>query len=123
MPTLALSWANTGRSCGRQMAETAGRFKPAVQHKLCGRFPSQMQIMEPLLVKAARSLEPQTEVIIGPAKPSGTTFQLRGVSFSDANNGAAVGDSGTILRTTDGGNSWVPQSSGTDKFVIWCFLY
>src|SRR4029077_4066437 len=64
MGTLALSLANTGRSCGRQMAATAGRFKPVVQHKLCGRCPSQMQIMEPLLVKAARPLEPQTEGLI-----------------------------------------------------------
>src|SRR5207249_11370738 len=36
----------------------------------------------------------------------------------DANNGAAVGDSGTILRTTDGGNSWVPQSSGTGNTLF-----
>ena len=36
------------------------------------------------------------------SQPSGTTLQLRGVSFTDANNGAAVGEGGTILRTTDG---------------------
>ena len=28
------------------------------------------------------------------------------------------GDSGTILRTTDGGNSWVPQSSGTANMLF-----
>lgn len=28
---------------------------------------------------------------------------------------AAVGDDGTILRTTDGGATWVPQSSGTQE--------
>jgi photosystem II stability/assembly factor-like uncharacterized protein len=33
----------------------------------------------------------------------------------DTNNGTAVGDSGTILRTTNGGNSWIPQTSGTTK--------
>lgn len=33
--------------------------------------------------------------------PTGNT--LFGVSFVDANTGTAVGDSGTILRTTDGG--------------------
>src|SRR4026207_1391180 len=65
MRTLALSWANTGPSCGRQMAETAGPFKPVVQHKPCGLFPSRMQITERLLAKAARLLEQQTEVIIG----------------------------------------------------------
>jgi photosystem II stability/assembly factor-like uncharacterized protein len=44
---------------------------------------------------------------------SGTTNNLRGVSFSDANNGTAVGQLGTILRTTDGGANWVQQTSGT----------
>jgi hypothetical protein len=43
--------------------------------------------------------------------PQGNT--LYGVSFTDANTGTATGDDGTIVRTTDGGNSWVIQSSGT----------
>ena len=38
---------------------------------------------------------------------------LYGVSFTDANNGTAVGVGGTILRTTDGGATWNLQSSGT----------
>ncbi len=38
---------------------------------------------------------------------------LRDVSFIDANIGIAVGTGGTILRTTDGGATWVSQSSGT----------
>ena len=37
---------------------------------------------------------------------------LFGVSFTDANNGTAVGWYGTILRTTDGGQNWVIQPSG-----------
>jgi len=44
---------------------------------------------------------------------SGTTINLSGVSFTDANNGTAVGGFGTIIRTTDGGNNWVSQTSGT----------
>src|SRR4029450_2571579 len=45
-----------------------------------------------------------------------TKYDLRGVSFTDANTGTAVGgtplvDEGIILRTTDGGNTWVPQSN------------
>jgi photosystem II stability/assembly factor-like uncharacterized protein len=44
---------------------------------------------------------------------SGTTRNLYGVSFTDANTGTVVGDSGTILRTTNGGATWNPQSSGT----------
>lgn len=33
--------------------------------------------------------------------------------FADLNNGWAVGDSGTILHTSDGGNTWEYQQSGT----------
>ncbi|RMH61261.1 MAG: T9SS C-terminal target domain-containing protein [Calditrichaeota bacterium] len=44
---------------------------------------------------------------------SGTTNNFNGVSFTDANTGTAVGDNGTILRTTDGGANWVSQNSGT----------
>ena len=35
---------------------------------------------------------------------SGTTENLWGVSFTDANTGTAVGGDGTILRTTTGGD-------------------
>ena len=44
---------------------------------------------------------------------SGTANTLRGVSFTDADNGTAVGQSGTILRTVDGGTNWILQTSGT----------
>ena len=37
---------------------------------------------------------------------------LRSVSFTDANTGTAVGYLGTILRTTDGGETWHQQQSG-----------
>src|SRR5437879_8145556 len=43
--------------------------------------------------------------------PQGNT--LYGVSFTDANTGTATGDNGTIVRTSDGGDSWSIQSSGT----------
>src|SRR5208283_954319 len=43
--------------------------------------------------------------------PQGNT--LSGVSFTDASTGTAVGDAGTILRTTNGGTSWTIQPSGT----------
>jgi len=36
-----------------------------------------------------------------------SSLQLRGVDFFDSNNGFIVGDSGTIFKTTDGGNSWI----------------
>ena len=42
---------------------------------------------------------------------------LYAVQFTDANNGLAVGDSGTVLRTNDGGTSWTPVVTGiTDEF-------
>ncbi len=60
-------------------------------------------------------------VLQTPALPDGFVFQnsgtsswLYGVSFSDANNGCAVGLSGIILRTTNGGTTWTQQTSGTN---------
>src|SRR5438128_5799305 len=44
---------------------------------------------------------------------SGTTQDLRGVSFAGPNAGTAVGASGTILRSTDAGATWTSQVSGT----------
>src|SRR6266576_192281 len=38
---------------------------------------------------------------------------LRGASFVYANTGTVVGGYGTIVRTTDGGNHWATQPSGT----------
>jgi len=38
---------------------------------------------------------------------------LQGVFFTDANTGTVSGNAGTILRTTDGGTAWAPQTSGT----------
>jgi len=38
---------------------------------------------------------------------------LQGVSFTDDSNGTAVGNNGTIISTTDGGDGWVIQESGT----------
>lgn len=39
------------------------------------------------------------------------TNSFYGVSFTDANNGTAVGASGTIRRTVDGGTNWTTQTS------------
>src|SRR5262245_38373392 len=43
---------------------------------------------------------------------------LRGASFVNANTGTVVGENGTIVRTIDGGGSWVIQSSGTTQ-TLW----
>lgn len=45
-------------------------------------------------------------------KPSGVTTNLLGVWFVTDTKGWAVGASGVILTTDDGGNTWIPQVSG-----------
>jgi hypothetical protein len=42
---------------------------------------------------------------------------LYDISFSDSNNGVAVGQSGKILHTTDGGATWNPVTSGTSQTI------
>lgn len=47
------------------------------------------------------------------SQPSGTSQTLRGVAAIDELRSYAVGDGGTIVATTNGGQTWSPQSSGT----------
>jgi photosystem II stability/assembly factor-like uncharacterized protein len=42
---------------------------------------------------------------------------LYAVLFADGNTGTAVGNGGTILRTTDGGATWERQTSGTTSWL------
>ncbi|MBI3194141.1 MAG: T9SS type A sorting domain-containing protein, partial [Ignavibacteriae bacterium] len=44
---------------------------------------------------------------------SGVTTNLKSVSFININTGWVVGDSGTILKTTNGGTNWTQQASPT----------
>lgn len=44
------------------------------------------------------------------------------VSFSDVNTGTAVGLLGTILRTTDGGDTWTMQAGDTDETLRGVFF-
>lgn len=44
---------------------------------------------------------------------SGVTVTLRGVACAGPDSAWVVGDSGTILRTTNNGQDWTPQASGT----------
>ena len=53
-----------------------------------------------------------SEVISGPPVVSSQNM-LRAVSFPVATVGWAAGDSGRIYRSTDGGETWVPQVSHT----------
>jgi len=47
--------------------------------------------------------------------PADGRVTLNYVDFVDSNNGWAVGYSGVILRTSDGGAHWTKQNSGTTK--------
>lgn len=49
---------------------------------------------------------------------SGTTANLNSVFFVNNNIGWAVGEEGTIIHTTDGGNSWNSQTSNTNSNLI-----
>lgn len=51
--------------------------------------------------------------IIWELQESGTTENLNSVDFIDAETGLVVGDNGIIMRTVNGGESWLPVESGT----------
>ncbi|OQX25344.1 MAG: hypothetical protein BWK80_16070 [Desulfobacteraceae bacterium IS3] len=52
------------------------------------------------------------------AQKSGTTKNLRSVSFTDSSTGWAVGDGGVILHTSDGGATWTSQKSGATNNLL-----
>ena len=52
------------------------------------------------------------------AQTSGTSNTLVEIDFVDLNNGWAVGSSGTIIHTSDGGANWSGQTSGTSNFLV-----
>ena len=54
---------------------------------------------------------------------SGTNNNLNAVFFVNANSGTAVGNSGTILHTTNAGANWVVQSSNTPNHLYGVFFY
>jgi photosystem II stability/assembly factor-like uncharacterized protein len=54
---------------------------------------------------------------------SGTTNNLNGAYLLDAGTGFAVGDAGTILKTTDAGATWVPLTSGTARTLHDVYLF
>ena len=46
---------------------------------------------------------------------SGTTSNLNGAVLLDSGTGFVVGDTGTILKSTDAGATWMPLTSGTSN--------
>ena len=57
------------------------------------------------------------------AVDSGTTNSLRGVSLLDSGVVYSVGDSGTILKSTDAGMTWDALTSGTTKALYDVYFF
>jgi photosystem II stability/assembly factor-like uncharacterized protein len=57
------------------------------------------------------------------AATSGTTNNLNGASLLDSGVGFAVGDAGTILKTTDAGMTWAPLTSGTTNALYDVYFF
>src|SRR4030095_3022381 len=57
------------------------------------------------------------------AANSGTTNNLNGAYLLDSAVGFAVGDAGTILKTTDAGITWSPLTSGTTNALHDVYLF
>ena len=55
-------------------------------------------------------------------QPSGTSNLLTSVFFSDNNSGSAVGLSGTVRRTTNGGINWIVQQNTPNEDFYGIFL-
>jgi hypothetical protein len=49
---------------------------------------------------------------------SGTTNDLEGIFFIDANTGTIVGDRGTVLHTTNGSTTWTSQLCETNNNLL-----
>ncbi len=47
---------------------------------------------------------------------------LKNLTFVDSLTGWAAGEAGTIIRTTDGGNSWDVQNSTVQTFIMDIFF-
>lgn len=56
------------------------------------------------------------------AQTSGTTNVLNSVYFTDSITDHAVGVSGTILGTNNGGSLWTPKTSGTSNILYSVFV-
>jgi len=57
------------------------------------------------------------------AADSGTTNNLNGGYLLDSGIGFAVGDAGTILKTTDSGMTWSPLTSGTTNALYDVYFF
>jgi photosystem II stability/assembly factor-like uncharacterized protein len=54
---------------------------------------------------------------------SGTTSNLNGAILLDSGTGFVVGDTGTILKSTDAGATWTPLASGTSTTLHGIYFF
>ena len=94
----------------QQTVELTGLRRRAGPPVFFGAFLLLTQTTEQPWVAMEPSCERPMEEPPGLSQISGTTNTLIAVSFSDSNAGTTVGNSGTIVRTTNGGINWVSQS-------------
>ncbi|QSA97709.1 YCF48-related protein [Methylococcus sp. EFPC2] len=73
--------------------------------------PEKSQIGTTEKETSAKTVEDQPKSVTPPQTPQRVT--LNGIYFADDTHGWAVGDSGTILATRDGGAHWTPQKTET----------
>jgi photosystem II stability/assembly factor-like uncharacterized protein len=68
-----------------------------------------------LLVVLMLTMSASAQADTWSAQSSDVTSGLNGVGCSSGSDCAAVGDSGTILTSTDGGNTWTSQNSNVSN--------
>ncbi len=52
-----------------------------------------------------------------------STASFKALNFVNTTTGWVVGDNGSILKTTDGGSNWTPQTSGTTETLRGVFFW
>lgn len=76
-----------------------------------------MKILKSLLIMLSLSSVAYSQNYWLP-QPSPVNKELRKCLFVDSLYGWAIGDSGTVIRTTNGGNNWTVQNSGVFSFEL-----
>lgn len=68
-----------------------------------------------ILVIAGLSIPGAAQNYTWSLQVSGTSQWLNDITFTDLLHGCAVGTNGTIISTGNGGESWIPRTSGTSE--------
>ena len=107
MPTMPRSLVITGRFSGRRMEVNTGSHREAGHRNGSTEFLSLTSATGRLWVRTVPSSTPQMRDGTGQARKVGRHKDSSGVSVSSGRTGIAVGEGGTVLRTTTGGVTWI----------------